>query len=201
MKKTIFGMLLLTFVFGANQLFAQKKVDCPECRGSGKVVEICRECHNGAIFCESCYGKGSIREVCSGCNGTGYTERIKNKICPTCYGNRTVVRQQTTNCSCRGGKRPISRNGQTVYVNCDRCNGTGQLTSQVRETCSTCRGTGYSGTETERIKHNCDNGYLTSKCSRCNGVGSYMCKTCQGYANIRKNCPRCNGNGVIYVYE
>ena len=57
-------------------------------------------------------------------------------------------------------KRPITKNGQTVYIDCDRCSGKGYLPSYYNENCSVCSGSGYDGYET-----------ISNTCSRCSGSG------------------------------
>ena len=65
-----------------------------------------------------------------------------------------------TPCSCRGGKRPVTQNGRTVYVDCSRCSGTGVLISYYNAACRYCGGRGVRGTET-----------VYNTCHSCNGNG------------------------------
>lgn len=180
--------------------YAQEKVTCPRCNGSGSTVERCTSCRNGSVPCSKCDMAGTIRERCTNCSG-GYVSRTVNKTCYTCGGRRSVPQTRQIPCTCRNGKRPTtSRGGNVIYVDCSRCSGRGYKEERYSVTCRTCGGTGYSGTETktERCSY-CTNGYTTTTCSRCNGARGTMCTKCSGYANIKVNCSRCSGYGVIYV--
>ncbi len=195
MRKLLIILSIAGFTITA---YAQKTVPCPNCHGACKVTERCGACHNGAVFCNSCSGSGEKRERCSGCNG-GYTERTVSKVCPGCNGRKSFSQNQPTDCSCRGGKRPVQNGNSVSYVDCTRCKGTGKLDNYVSIACRSCGGMGYSGTETIREKHSCNNGYISSTCSICSGKGAYVCSKCQGYANIQVDCRRCSGYGKIYV--
>lgn len=199
-------ILLIVFVVSALaslNIHAQTSHTCTTCQGSGKSVERCpNNCHNGAIFCTTCDYRGSIRKSCSSCNGRGSISSTVNKRCLSCGGSRYTKMSKQTPCTCRGGKRPqTTRGGNTIYVDCSRCNGTGYLTSYYNAACRTCGGTGYSGTETtSRSCTSCGGvGSISSTCSKCGGKGCYTCSTCKGYANITATCSRCKGYGVIYT--
>jgi len=205
MKK--FLLVLVTFVcFGiSSSVYAQKKVPCPNNCNNGKVTERCdaRGCYNGAIPCTSCGGSGKKSERCS-CDG-GYVSKTVQKKCTNCNGARYFRENQPVPCNnCRGGQRPVNNGGTVTYVKCQNCNGTGQKDNYVNVACRPCGASGYSGTETVRercSRSGCSNGYITGTCNTCNGRTGTVCTKCNGYANIQKDCRRCNGNGFIYVSE
>ncbi len=207
MKKTV-SFIMTVFVGGllsiTNSAVAQKKVTCPECHGSKKSVEQCSECRKGAVYCTTCNYTGKIRTRCSSCNGSGYTSRTVKKTCPDCNGQRFFRKDSPVKCSDCGGSGKVSL-GRTVgghAYNCRRCGGSGQVNNYINVACRTCGASGYSGTETIREKcNNCDNGYVVTQCSKCNGTGAYMCTRCKGYEYISVDCRRCRGEGVIYVYS
>ncbi len=200
MKGKFFALIMM-FVLGGSVAVAQTRHTCPSCNGEGKTVERCPNgCHNGAIYCVTCDYSGTVKERCPNCTNGYVTKKVRN-TCSNCGGQRYFRVEDRKNCSCRGGKRPVNQNGQVIYINCNRCNGTGYLTSYHNENCSTCNGSGYNGySETQERCSNCGgSGSISKTCPKCNGNRSYMCPRCSGYANITVKCSRCNGNGVIYT--
>lgn len=200
MKRFLFA-LFVAFISYAS--FAQNSHTCPVCHGKGKKVERCdnHKCHNGAIYCETCNYRGVVHKSCYTCNGSGQTSKTVNKTCEYCNGERYKRMSKETPCSCRGGKRPVTQNGRTVYVDCSRCSGTGVLISYYNAACRYCGGRGVRGTETVyNTCHSCNgNGKISSECSTCGGKGCYPCSRCGGYANIERTCSRCHGSGQIYT--
>lgn len=195
-------ILTFTILFSALSLCAQSRNTCPDCNGDGEKIERCSDCHNGAVYCKTCDYRGTIDSNCSSCNGQGYTLETVKKTCSSCQGARYTRMQKSTPCSCRGGKRPqTTRGGNVVYIDCSRCNGTGQLISYYNAACRYCAGSGYSGTETKQNTcYNCNGaGVKKETCYTCNGKGAYVCSVCHGYANIKKPCKRCSGYGFIYT--
>lgn len=190
---------LFIFTISVIIVFGQTSYTCPDCSGRGKSVERC-SCHNGAIYCMTCDYKGVVEKQCYSCYGSGTKTTTKNKACDQCGGARYAKMEKQTPCSCRGGKRPTTRYGTTVYVDCTRCSGKGYLISYYNAACRYCGGRGYSGTENITIQ--CDacsgNGKSISTCSVCEGKGCYPCSKCGGYGNLTITCRRCNGNGSIY---
>lgn len=200
MKKFYFTLFMM-FVLGCSVAVAQTKHTCPSCNGKGETVERCPNgCHNGAIYCTACNYSGTVQERCSNCSG-GYVTKQVRKTCSYCGGKRQFRKESRQDCSCRNGKRPVSQNGQTVYVDCNRCNGRGYLSSYYNENCPTCNGSGYDGyTQTQERCSRCNgNGTISKTCTKCNGNRSYMCPRCNGYANVTVKCSRCKGYGEIYT--
>lgn len=85
------------------------EVECDFCNGSGEVP--CESCDaTGGIDCDTCDGSGTDPDSedddeCSDCNGAG------NRTCWSCGGNEIV------DCfECRNG-----------FVNCEECDGTGEI--------------------------------------------------------------------------
>lgn len=183
--------------------FGQTRNTCPTCNGDGKTIEKCHNnCHNGAIYCTTCDYSGQRKSNCSSCYGKGYTTETVKKTCEYCNGSRYKRMEKSTPCSCRGGKRPqTTRGGSVIYIDCSRCSGTGQLTSYYNAACRYCAGSGYRGTENrQKTCYSCNgNGYKKTTCTTCDGKGCYPCRVCKGYANIKKDCRRCGGYGVIYT--
>ena len=200
MKK--FGLILL-ILFACSWSHAQTRHTCPQCSGKGKTVETCSNCRRGAVYCTLCDYSGKVTSRCSSCSGRGYTTKSEKVKCDYCGGKGYEMKDVMSPCSCRGGKRPTtSRGGQTIYVDCSRCGGTGQVASgRTRAACRPCAGRGYTGYEEKRVDcYTCGgSGSITRNCSRCDGKGAYSCKMCEGYGNITRTCGRCNGNGVIYA--
>lgn len=200
MKRITF---VLFAIFLATISQAQTTHECPECSGTGEKVERCGNCHNGAIYCSTCDYRGVVYHNCYSCNGSGQISSTVNKRCDECNGVGYTRMSKEKPCSCRGGKRPVTRNGRTVYVDCSRCSGAGYLLEYYNAGCRYCGGDGYSGTET--VYNTCSscsgNGSVKETCSTCNGKGCYVCDVCKGYANIKVTCKRCSGTGHIYVYN
>lgn len=205
MKELLKSICVVFLLFSTMHVAAQHQFDCPDCRGKGETVKYCPnpKCHNGAIFCEKCDYSGKVDQQCSDCNGSGTVSKHERKPCPQCKGTKYVMQDKQEKCThCRNGKRPTTQNGQTVYVTCSYCKGSGYMTSKEKVTCSYCRGGGYL---IEQVPHNvtCETcggkGKITETCAQCDGKGSYACPTCKGYGNVREKCSRCNGNGVIYT--
>ena len=216
-KKYFFGgMLAILLFFIGTMVYARTEHKCDRCNGSGKVITKCDSCYNGAVMCRSCSGARETRTKCTGCDN-GYVSKTVSKTCTSCNGRKSFSQNNPITCTlCQGRKQVPSTvgggrsvtgrdgnqsttQGAVTYVNCQRCRGTGQQDNYVNIACGACGGSGTSGTETVREKHSCNNGYITSKCTTCNGVGSFSCTKCNGYANIQSNCSRCSGYGVIYT--
>lgn len=107
-----------------------------------------------------------------------------------------------------------------VYVTCDKCNGSGQMT--VSEQCSFCRGRGtlecnscygrgriqcsmcwgkgyiLNFNRTRTVCNACNGqGYLT--CTNCNGSGRVQCGYCNGSGSksVLATCDKCKGTGKV----
>ena len=192
--------LVLFAFFLATVSYAQKKEKCTECNYGKKVVR-CDNCHKGVIYCTTCDYTGVVSHDCSSCYGSGQTSRTISMKCDVCKGRGYERVSKEKPCSCRGGKRPVTRNGQTVYIDCSRCGGVGYKIENYNENCSYCGGDGYDGTET--VYNTCSscngNGKVEKTCSVCQGKGGNVCDVCKGYANIEVDCERCYGEGWLYV--
>lgn len=201
MKKLILLIALILLAIPADLSAQDHKVTCPQCNGRCKIVTRCSYCHNGAVICSSCRGLGTTSTRCSNCSN-GYVNKSSRITCSSCRGAGTTKVPQSKPCTCRGGKVPsTSRGGNTIYINCSRCNGTGSLTSYVDKYCSACRGSGYT-VRSERVKCSyCNNGVISTTCSNCKGRRAVPCTNCKGYANIEENCSRCRGLGYVFVAD
>ena len=190
MKKILLALL---FILGVYVAKAQTEHKCPNCNGNGEIVRKCTACHNGAVMCKTCDYSGKVESRCNTCNGSGSTTQKVRKVCYNCNGQRYFKKENSRPCSCRGGKRPITRNGKTEYIDCDRCKGTGSLVSYTNEACSVCGGSGYYGhDEVSKSCNSCGgNGSVSKNCPTCLGKGAFACTICKGYANINSKCGRC----------
>ncbi len=115
-----------------------------------------------------------------------------------------TVRQIAGCIACRGG----------LSLACPLCQGTGQ---QDRLTCPSCKGSSAGAVDDRYRKAgqtNCgkcsNTGYVTGKCTKCNGAGKQECDTCHGKGwrgtvtdgsiwNLfnRTDCYRCQGSGSV----
>ena len=196
--KQLITLAISIFFFGS---FVQAGPACSICDGKGTVKEMCSSCSKGSgvIYCTTCNYSGKVEQRCYSCNGSGTISKTKDKKCYNCAGQKYFRKEQRSSCSCRNGKRPVSRNGQTEYIDCNRCNGRGYLVSYVNEACPVCGGSGHYGTEstTDRCGSCGGSGQTTKTCSKCNGQGAYSCPSCSGYGYKTKTCSRCGGRGYI----
>ena len=135
----LLALFAILIPLSTQQIHAQSKVVCPSCHGSRSSIENCTYCHNGAIFCTNCNGRGSKTSRCSACNGSGVSTRQEKTVCSNCGGRKYFSENRPTSCTCRGGKRPMkTRGGNIQYVNCNRCNGSGQLDNYINVACRQC---------------------------------------------------------------
>ncbi len=202
MTKTLIIFLLLSL---SHSAYSQSSYTCDACKGSGKKPIPCTNsnCHNGAIYCSICDFRGIVESTCTSCHGNGIINKSIKETCPDCNGTRYTRVPQETPCSCRGGKRPQrSRGGETIYIDCNRCNGTGMLISYFNAGCRPCGGRGYKTLNVQEQCNTC-NGKGTSKstCTRCDGKGCYVCSTCSGYGSLTGTCDICKGFGRIYAKD
>lgn len=187
-----------------NSVSAPHQFTCPECKGAKEIPVVCPnpQCHHGVISCEKCNHSGKISHRCETCGGTGEISEHKHKPCPVCKGEKYIQEEEHVPCTCRNGKRPVTQNGQTVYVDCSTCKGKGYTIRMKKVPCTHCHKSGYvieQELTTSRC-HTCEGkGTILETCTQCDGNGSYSCPTCGGHGNIRKSCSRCNGTGVIYT--
>jgi len=201
--------VIVCAAMSAGNVYAQKKVPCPNGCSNGKVTERCDYgCYNGAIRCTSCNGSGKVSQAtpCSSCRGSGKTNRQEAQTCSTCRGAGSVSQtcgrcqgsgtvatapQRLADGSYSGrgtAKCPaVGCNGGSITKTCGTCQGSRQTYRTVQDNCSSCYGSGKTNT--------------TVTCPTCNGRTGSVCPKCNGYANIQKDCKRCNGNGYIYVSE
>lgn len=71
-----------------------KTVDCPECKGTGKVAPACEAC-DGAGRCAICEGTGAFEgAACPACEG--------KKGCPDCEGKEPAAPRACANCAGTG---------------------------------------------------------------------------------------------------
>jgi DnaJ-class molecular chaperone len=210
-------MLIISLLFIGTMVYAYTQHTCGDCKGVGHIVNKCNSCYNGAIICRTCSGAKETRVKCTGCDG-GYISKTVPKTCTNCNGAKSFRENQPITCTvCQGRKQVPSTvgggrsitgrdgsqtttQGAVTYVNCQRCSGRGQLDNYVNIACRPCGGKGTIGSETVREKHTiCNNGFITSKCNTCNGIGSLSCPQCKGFANIKTDCRRCKGLGYVYT--
>ncbi len=195
--------LLFILIASFTAIKAQVSHTCDICKGTGKEISKCsnHDCHNGAIYCKTCDFRGVINNTCNNCGGSGQIANTVKKVCNDCNGERYFRMSKQTPCSCRGGKRPITRYGRTEYIDCSRCNGSGYLTEYYNAACRPCAGTGYKGTEiVYNTCYSCNGkGNISETCYTCNGKGCYPCSTCGGYARISTDCSECHGSGKVYT--
>jgi len=197
MKKifVILAVIICTALSTGN-VYAQKKVPCPNGCNNGKVTERCdySGCYNGAIRCTTCNGSGKVSQTttCNSCRGSGKTNRQEAQTCSTCRGtgslNQTCGRCQGSGQIATAPQRladgTYSGRGTT---SCTSCNGRGSISTR----CSTCGG---SGKTYRTVQDNCSSCYGSGKTNT-----TVTCSTCNGRTGTV--CPRCSGNGYIYVSE
>mgnify|MGYP001371923715 CR=1 FL=1 len=150
------------------------KIECPQCKGEGKITcsncggdlvaehqEDCPTCKNGKVMCQECDGEGSGQ--CRDCDGAG----IKMTICYACGGSGLNNGYYGTCGVCNGSAmtmRPCTKCNGSGNFECDDCNGEGFMR------CNECDGKGFMmGSE---------------HCAKCNETG-------------KENCSNCNGEGFI----
>lgn len=140
--------------------------ECAECGGRGTV--LCEDCHGNPFFaCQACGGEKT--HVCEHCQGKeqndGKSEEVGPVPCHVCNGSLWVDCER-----CNGtGRGPI---------NCNHCNGTGA--------CNVCGGSGYIDV-TAGGGVNEGNVVGTDACYRCHGSG--VCQNCKGASDTY--CPNC----------
>lgn len=107
----------------------------------------------GTCFC--CDGEGMRTLKCRVCGGSG----SHKYYCRVCQGSGEFVRSALTCFGCQGAG---IRRGKA----CQRCNGTGEFKTPLREACRRCSGSGR----------------FAVVCSRCDGKGSFTltCRKCSG---------------------
>ena len=90
--------------------------------------------------------------------------------------------------------KPFTEEKVDEIVDCDKCNGIGQLSRE----CYLCNGSGtIQGTSmvTQRAMCSTCDGKQRFTCNVCHGWGYQKCSNCRG----RKNqCRRCDGIGLVY---
>jgi hypothetical protein len=95
----------------AREEQAVELVQCPRCKGTGKMRRPVR--------CEECGGRGTIAVDCPMCGGTGKRKVGHREMpCPRCQGSGKIKRP----CPACHGKRFIM-----VDMPCPACKGTGQI--------------------------------------------------------------------------
>lgn len=179
-------------LYGSIKSFScAKKVDCPDCSGSG----ICSVCDgNRQIKCTVCYGDkecvscgGSGNYTCNNCGGSGTCPDCNDGWvnCDDCDGEGTVC------CSECNGDGEVScpdcyGSGNYIDTTCNKCGGSGYYRGDKE--CRACGGTGRYVVECKR----CD-GKGTIECDNCDGDGYVDCDTCEGDGGW--NCKSCHGSG------
>lgn len=141
------------------------KTDCPGCKGSGFVRELCPHCLKGKKTCEACGGQGFL--LCQSCGGAGAF------TCLACggAGGQWVNEWMWVN-----GAYIL----QPIWRDCARCNGQGRIDcpdcSRGRVDCKRCKKGKYP-------------------CPSCDGRGEKRnpCQLCKGLKKV--DCPVCNGKG------
>ena len=79
---------------GAVCHVGEKAIDCPECKGGGKVAETCEACE-GTGKCAICEGTGAFEGAkCPACEG--------QKTCPDCLGKEPAAKHTCANCDGSG---------------------------------------------------------------------------------------------------
>ncbi len=163
--------------------------DCPECRGDGR----CKKCHgSGDVDCHVCHGDGRCRD-CRGHSRTRCTECGGDGKCRKCGGTGQII---CRNCHGTGEYRNPSAGayGAKEYVTCGECHGTGYTP------CKHCTSTGLNAARF--VFGSSKNASGTGRCTKCDGTGELVCKTCKGSGNCtacngsgRETCSHCNGDG------
>lgn len=101
-RGVVYGLLRTVRIrHGASGEKALGLMSCPDCQGSGRVIEECGACWSGLQDCYSCNGTGYyhydeyIKDRCSECRGTGRTR------CTNCNG-RGEYRKACSTCAATG---------------------------------------------------------------------------------------------------
>ena len=119
------GIAVCWWCSGSGKARCETRMNCPQCHGSGRQKDTCRNCGgNGKIFhhklgkdgkyrnettrCASCRGVGTIEVNCLGCGRSGKV------VCSKCGGVGLV---------------DCSECFTTGKVECSHCDGVGQLVS------------------------------------------------------------------------
>jgi len=174
----------------------KRLLPCLNCGRSGRCT-ACQGERGRKVACPVCYGSTRVLETCGACEGTGEGK------CRQCNGTRTVA-QRCSNPNCRNGQEPCPKCGGSgrIAARCNACKGTGQHggwpcqqcggTGTVIQPCPPslpflealggCGGTGWK------------------TCSRCGGTmqEQVRCPTCSGTGR-QGPCPRCGGTGRIEI--
>lgn len=153
---------------GAAVVHAHNKVDCPTCGGDHKVEveETCPTC-NGVlpevpmVTCPDCKGEGSYRTW------------DWDHPCPICH-----------EAGCENN--PDCMFGYEVYrVDCETCNGTGEIPDPAVKQCETCGGTGTVTVEAD--------------CPDCGEDGQVDCpKTEEGFGEGTLTAVSEDGEGTMH---
>ncbi|MCQ2256973.1 MAG: YARHG domain-containing protein [Bacteroidaceae bacterium] len=158
-------------------------MDCRECHGTG----TCQECHGqGEVNCHTCHGNGK----CTDCNGRGRwrcNECGGSGNCRRCHGTGDV---QCSNCHGRGTVQYKDIEGHTGWKDCPKCGGSGNTP------CPECRSGMQSAAKfLDEVTFGAGRtyGHGSGKCSKCDGTGEIVCKTCNGTGD----CKTCHGSGQL----
>ena len=135
-------------------------IACTRCKGKGEIAvnenTPCTICDNGSVRkevdCPKCKGIGMARSICGNCNGKKRV-RIRGvgvqfdryEACSSCNGSGWEYPQLCMRCN---GRKKVE-----VQTKCTRCNGTGTIILDNKESCPVCKGKG------------------NLKCERCAGNG------------------------------
>ncbi len=159
--------------------------DCPECRGDRR----CTKCHgSGDVDCHVCHGSGQCRD-CRGQGRTRCTECGGDGRCRHCGGSGKILCRE-----CHGNGKIWISSGRSHWEKCNKCGGAGYAP------CPKCSSTGMN--VTRYVFGASKNAAGSGRCTKCDGTGELVCKTCEGSGNCtacngsgRETCSHCNGNG------
>jgi len=98
---------------------------CIACNGSGQ--NTCPHCHGArTVPCIECQATG--QEMCPQCQGRGEDPAHPNQPCPICNGKRLIICR-----FCGGqGKVPCPQCQGKGGTTCQRCNGAGSMTQEIK---------------------------------------------------------------------
>lgn len=186
----------------SDEIPAKIDVDCPYCKGSGKIESIgCGTCVGcGYILpnkCRDCSGTGRVTYKCAACEGVGLD--AMGKPCRYCGGRGAPPCRM-----CKGrGKvpKPNPLASSTPTRPCIACDGAGW---EQHLRCGACNGAG------EKLGQSRVQGrllyYGNVPCLSCggDGEGPPICNGCsgRGYAGSPKRrvpCLKCQGSGHLYT--
>lgn len=187
MKKFYCFIMAISLLIGC-----ESKIDCPVCKGEGKVLVYGEECR-----CAGCNGKGSLtndeyKELVDKVN------RMKQMRQSTSGTNRMIspyTRRQLEQSASDEGK---VKQSQEPMEDCPFCNGRG---SNGNGTCGFCNGEGQvSQSAAAQGRHVIGGGSLNDIYPSSSSGGSNThsssgngCSSC----NRTGDCQHCNGLGVV----